>query len=169
MRRLLTRLAVAFLTFKIGVLVFHALFGYGMAAFFPIEKARLLWQDDIAQAVFRYQIEHYSPGDERNIYYLSKSNDSDPSAWTMQEMQSDKLPVRRLSELGMGYRSFGCPYCPEGEREFILRVGSVRWLNDNEALVGGSLRHWVGNVDKTFLFHVVRKRARWVVKDCELL
>ncbi len=169
MRRLITRLTVAFLTFKISVFVFYSLFGYGMAALIPIEKARLRWQDDIAEAVFRYQIEHFSPGVERSVYYLSNSNDSDPSAWTMQEMQSDKLPVLRLSEIGMGDRSFSCHYCPDGEREFILRVGRVRWLNDNEALVGGSLRHWVGNVDKTFLFHVVRQRSRWVVRDCELL
>lgn len=166
--RIIPRLAVAFLTFKIGVMLYSVLFGYGMAYLTPIEESRLRRPEDMAQTVFRYEIEHFTPGAERSIYYLSCYNDSDPEATTMEEMASDMLPVRRLSEIRL-YPNSGCYYCPDGKIEFILRVGSVRWLNDDEVLVGGSLRRWVGDVDQAFLFHVVRRDGSWVVKDHELL
>src|ERR1700687_589890 len=154
MRRLLLivpRLACACLTFKIGVMAYYVIFGYGTAYFIPIEKARARGEEDIAQTVFRYQIEHFTPGAARSIYYLSCHNDSDPEGLTMEEMADDNLPVRRLSEIRL-YSDFGCYSCPDGKVEFILRSGSVRWLSDNEVLVGGSLRRWQGNVDQAFLF-----------------
>jgi hypothetical protein len=74
----------------------------------------------------------------------------------MQGLKSSGSPVRKLSELGTyPITNSGCYYCPDGETEFILRVGSVSWLNDDEVIVGGSLRRWVGNMDRAFMFHVV--------------
>ena len=164
---LVLRLSAAFLTFKIGVTLYYVIWGYGMGCSVPIERARLLWQEDIAESVFRYEIEHFTPGVDRSAYYLSGPNDSDPSAATMSDLKADKLPVKRLSELGLSSNA-GC-FCEEGEAEFILRVGGVRWINDNEALVGGSLHRWRGSVDQAFLFNVARKGRYWVVHDHELL
>jgi hypothetical protein len=167
--RVAARVGVAFLAFKCGVMVYYVIFGYGMAYIVPIERVRARWQEDIAETVYRYEIEHFTPV-ETAVYYLSYSNDNDPGVETMQNLKADKLRVRRLSELGtFPITNSGCYYCPTGETEFILRVGSIRWLNDNEVLVGGSLRRWEGNVDRAYLFHVVRKGRWWIVKDHELL
>lgn len=166
---LIPRVAMAFLTFKVGVLVYYVIFGHSFGCAISIERARLSWQSDIVESVYRYEIEHFTPVGTA-VYYLACANDNDPTAWTMANLKSNNLPVRRLSELGTyATTNSGCYYCPTGETEFILRVGSVRWVSDNEALVGGSLRRWVGNVDQAFLFHVVREGRHWVVKDHELL
>ena len=167
--RIVPRLALAFLTFKIGVVVYYLVFGYGLAYFIPAESARARWEEDIGESVYRYEIKHFTPV-ETAVYYLSYADDNDPGAETMKHLKGDNFPARRLSELGTyPMTNSGCYYCPTGETEFILRVGSVRWLNDNDVLVGGSLRRWVGNVDQAFLFHVVRRDGVWVVKDHELL
>ncbi len=168
MKRLIVGLAVFCFAFGTGVLTNVALFSNYIACSVPIEKVRVGWQKDINEAVFRYQIEHFTPIDTA-VYYLSVANDSDPGAETIASLKNSKLPVRRLSELGTYPTTFSCYYCADSETEFILRVGSVRWLGDDEVIVGGSLRRWRGNVDQAYLFRVAREQATWVVKEHELL
>lgn len=169
MKRLIVGLAVFCFAFGTGLLTNVALFGNDTACCsMPIEKARVRWQEKINEAVFRYQIGHFTPV-ETAVYYLSVANDSDPGAETIASLKNSKLPVRRLSELDTYPTTFSCYYCPDSETEFILRVGSVRWLSEDEVIVGGSLRRWRGNVDQAYLFRVVRERMIWVVKEHEVL
>ena len=85
-------------------------------------------------------------------------------------LQREGLSVRRISQLGMNRGAiFDCYYCAQGPAEFILRVGNIRWVNDNEVLVGSSSRRWSLNTDRAYLYHVVLQGNRWVIKDYELL
>jgi hypothetical protein len=167
MKRLIVGLAVFCIAFQTGLMTKAALFGNGFTCPLP-SKEILERQENINEAVFRYQIEHFTPVNTA-VYFLSLANDSDPLPETIASLKNSSLPVRRLSELGTYPTSLACYYCPDGETEFIVRVGSIRWLSKDEAIVGGSLRRWRGNTDQAYLFRVVRERGSWVVKEHELL
>lgn len=169
MKRPIVGLTVFCVAFGTGVLTSVALPGDpGILCSLSIETVRVRRHEDINEAIIRYQIAHFTPVDTA-VYFLSVANDSDPGAENMVSLKNSNLPVRRLSELGTYPTDFSCYYCPNSETEFILRVGNIRWLNQDEAIVGGSLRRWRGNVDQSYLFRVVRERTIWVVKEHELL
>jgi len=168
MKRLIVGLAVFSVAFQTGLMAKTALFSNGLECSLSIETVGLRRQENINEAVFRYQIDHFTPVDTA-VYFLSVANDSDPGYETIASLKNSNLKVRRLSELGTYPTSFACYYCPDGETEFILRVGNIRWFNEDEAIVGGSLRRWRGNMDQAYLFRVVREGRSWVVKEHELL
>ena len=168
MRRLAVRLAVAFLTFYLGVLVFDNLRVWKMHHDAPIARERTRSEDKILEIVLRFEMTHFTPDLSDSVYYLSYFR-VDPSAAVMNELQVKKLPVRRLSELDRGGLTQHSNHLVLGDTEFILSVARIQWINKDEVLAVGSLRRGSNKLDRAFMFHLVREGASWVIKGYEWL
>ena len=170
MKRLMIGVLVALLTFVTGLFVTGLIHPSGFrdcVVAFADEYPAV--ENDIALAVFRHQIEHLRPETKAPTYYLSHSNDNDPDEAILNALDEQGFSVRPISQLRMGFRHYGCPYSPELGSEIILRVGTIRWVDANTVLVGGSCRRWYGNADTAYLYSLVRQGSGWVVRNYELL
>jgi hypothetical protein len=126
--------------------------------------SRLAEETAIQYVVFRHQIEQ-NPNLERNIYYLSCYNYSDPSAGIMIYLNENGLPAKPLSQLH--YDS----YFPNGgEIRVFVRVGSIRWVSDSEVVVAGSLRaSGLRNDSQAYMYRLVRDDRGWKIISSETI
>jgi hypothetical protein len=156
---------VASLTFIAGLFVTGWLHPSGfrdcVVAFYEYSAVA---ENDIALAVFRQQLEQFRPETEAPTYYLSYSNNNDPDEAILNTLNDQGFSVRPISQLRMGFRS-----SPELGSEIILRVGTIRWVDANTVVVGGSCRRWYQNSDTAYLYYIVRQGSGWVVRTHELL
>ena len=142
------------------VLAFASL---GVAA----DKAREDQENDIREAVFRYQFHHYNPPLQKTAgaYYLGVGEKiTDPSDEFMKRFTDHKPPVRKISTVH---------YVPDkgifdNKTEvqglaFIIR--SLKWISDTEVEVSGKC--YEGPVSATGNIYTVKKEnGKWkVTKD----
>ena len=127
-----------------------------------VTKTRAEEESEITQAVFRHQIRDAS-GFSLNIYYLYCYNYADPADQIMAQLASaTTMRVRRLSELPLN------DYVYSGQERIFLRVGSIRWISENEVIVGGSYRNgW--NTAQAYVYRVVRDKGVWRVMSSETI
>jgi hypothetical protein len=122
-------------------------------------------EDDIREAVFRYQFQHNASGQQRKaeVYFLSSKDLSDEF---MSRFRDNKPPVKRSSQVTP--RKFdGVKDKVSGKSGLIFYVGSIDWVGENEAKVeGGYFEASLsasGNV-----YELRRESGKWiVVKDEE--
>ncbi len=137
-------------------------------------KSRAAQEEDIREAVFRYQFQHIGSYPQRKVkvYFLSLASsspkcgesDKDPSDRFMGRFR-DKLPrVKKVSECTAGIDiKEGVRDKGTGEPGLILRAGSIKWTNDREVEVrGGYHEHGLSASGNTY--RVVREGNRWIVK-----
>ncbi len=110
-------------------------------------------EDDIREAVFRYQFEHW--GSNKEIYYLSLSNQGDPTDEFTRRFKDIQSEVRKAS---LAERAGG-----EIKGGVIFFVREIKWINDNEVEIEGGYHR--GGLDGSgHAFQVMREKGKWVVK-----
>jgi hypothetical protein len=127
-------------------------------------KTRQEQEEDILEAVFRYQFEHCPYGfvGQQTTFYLSIANfrkgippfpirKRDPNDAFMNRFQSQNPQVKKHSVISYKDSNF-----------INLSAGNIKWLNNAEVEVMGE---YSGNPNEEalFLYHLVRAGNRWIV------
>jgi hypothetical protein len=131
--------------------------------------SRSVYEDDVLEAVFRYQFSHDSSGlqGRARVFFLSVY-DHDPSSNLMERFQGHEPPVRRVSDCehsdeARGSSAIWVVDSNTGEPGLIYRVERIMWLTDAEAEVTGGY-YAGGRAASGNLYRVVREGEEWVVK-----
>ncbi len=129
-------------------------------------------EDDIREAVFRYQFEHNASGAQQTakFYCLSLgeySTDIDPDDGLMQRFQGHKPAVKKVSQCAYGFE-VGVKETETGQSGgLVFRVTSIRWISDTEVEAEGG--YYEGNMSSSGnVYQVVRKEGRWIVTEDQM-
>ena len=126
--------------------------------------SRATEEENIAELVFRHQIEEERKAEGDSIFFLARPADTDPSDSFMRRFEGMRL-VRRFSQSKKV--TDGVKDKETGERGIILDVHRIVWLNNAEVKVGVGTYVWGGGQSGS-VCRVVREGGRWAVKECEL-
>ncbi len=145
---------------RLSILVFACL----AAGCTPIPSARLPQEDDIREAVFRYQFEHNASGQQKQaaVYCLSIGENADPSDEFMRRFAEYKTPVRKRSECDVG--RLGVVDKNTHKRGLVFRVDSMNWISGTEVEARGG--YFEGGLSASGNTYTVRKRlGKWGVTE----
>jgi len=132
-----------------------------VTACFAVQKSsRAKAEDDIRDAVFRYQIHHY----KADVYFLAIS-DRDPSSSFMTRFKGCKPPVKKQSESKLD-PGRGIKDRRTGARGVVLHSEAVKWLNKNTVEVTGDYFQNM-RAGSGWIFRVALKNGRWVVTEAK--
>jgi hypothetical protein len=117
-------------------------------------------EQDVVEAVFRYELRQHSPGKTWKVFYLAigLENPSAPAAEFMTRFREQQPLVKRF---------VGSEYSSEQmvkEHGLVLGIGGVKWKSATEAEVEG-YRFVVPGEAQGFRFEVKREEGEWVVKS----
>lgn len=120
-------------------------------------------EDNIREAVFRYQFKHNASGQQQNAkaYFLSLGKDKDPGDQFMERFKNHKPPVKKASQ---GITNNGVRDKETGERGLIFGVTSIKQINEDEVEVNGGY-YEAGLSASGNVYRVKREGDRWVVKE----
>ena len=125
-------------------------------------------EDDIREAVFRYQFAHDATQQKpiTKIYFISIENNKDPDDRFLKRFAGSTPIVKQVSQAG--YSKNGIDSIIDktsGEAGIIFSVGIVNWINENEVEVKGS--YYVANLFAGGCnYRIVRTDNVWIVKGC---
>ncbi|MBV10320.1 MAG: hypothetical protein CMN21_14010, partial [Rubinisphaera sp.] len=129
------------------------------------DDARKNQEDDVREAVFRWQFEHNASGQQKKAkaYYLQIGEKGDPSDAFMKRFAEHKSPVRKVSactaDSGKGVLDK-----KTGERGLIFRVTSIEWKSDTEVDVKGG--YYEGGLNASGNTYTVKKEnGKWKVTN----
>ena len=121
-------------------------------------QSRAEAEEDIAEAVFRYQFDHNASGIQKQAarYCLSLPGDRSPGEAFLQRFAGNQPPVASAEE------------CERvGGKNLYFRVQKFDWRKDNVVWVRGG--YYEGNLSSSVeAFQVVRQNGRWVVKGSRM-
>jgi hypothetical protein len=119
-----------------NIVILLLLFALG-AVGFSDDATRKNHEDDIFEAVFRWQFEHNASGQQQkaNVYFLKIGEKGDPSDVFMRRFAEHKPPVRKVSACTANTE--GVSDKKTGEKGLIFRVESMKWKSDTEVDVKG--------------------------------
>lgn len=165
---------------KRTVLVLLAVIFLTAILYVPVRLPTWTSEDDIREAVFRYQFRHNYSGlqSDAKAYYLairdgwaSPSGSSgdwrDPAPWFMKRFGGNRPVVRSVSECtadpGRGVRDKRTD-----ERGLVFVVGRITFISETEAEVEGG--YYEGGVSASGIrYRVVKRNDRWVVTGDKLV
>ncbi|RMG51792.1 MAG: hypothetical protein D6723_10040 [Acidobacteria bacterium] len=129
-------------------------------------------EDDIREAVFRYQFQHNHSGlqQQADAYCLSFGRPGayqDPPDAFLKRFRDHVPPVRRASQCEIS-PPHGVIDKATGGKGLIFWIATIRWVNDEEVEVEGGY-YEAGTSASGNLYRVVREHGRWVVKQDKLL
>ncbi len=139
----------------------------------PVPKpliSRSAYEDDVLEAVFRYQFSHDLSGLQgRATAFFLSVYDRDPSNNLMDRFEGHEPPVKRVSECEISAKARGSSAIhvvdsSTGEPGLIYRVERIQWVSDTEAEVTGGY-YAGGRAASGNLYRVVREGEQWVVKE----
>ena len=114
-------------------------------------------EEDIQEAVFRYQFKHCVLTGSNEVYYLSVAG-KDPSDELMRRFQGHQPSVEKGSRLqgisGKASVSF-------------FNITGIRWKNSKEVEVEETCAFW-GSAEG-YVCRVLQEGDRWVVKECRVV
>ena len=122
----------------------------------PVSRAEA--EEDIAEAVFRYQFDHNASGIQKKAarYCLSLPGDRSPGEAFLQRFQGSQPPVASAEECGR-----------VGGKNLYFRVQRFDWRKDDEVWVRGG--YFEGNLSSSIeAYQVVLQKGRWVVKGSRM-
>ncbi|MHC4200916.1 MAG: hypothetical protein ACYSU0_13065 [Planctomycetota bacterium] len=128
--------------------------------------AKAVLEDDIREAVFRWQFAHNASAlqQKAKAYYLSFGGGQDPGDAFIERFGSHVPPVKKLSQCETGGRGSQVKDRGTGERGLIFRVTKIVWRSGTEVEVTGG--YCEANMSgSTIIWRVVREGGRWVVKE----
>jgi hypothetical protein len=127
------------------------------------------FQDDIREAVFRYQFEHGWPLEFPPVAYFlaiegrSRASDRDPDDAFMSRFDGHQPPTLKAS-LVTDRVIEGVTHRDTGERGLILRVTEITWITGAEVTVEGSI-YQSGAGAEGHEYRVVLDGGRWTVVE----
>ncbi|MGP0019605.1 MAG: hypothetical protein ACLPHP_13620 [Candidatus Sulfotelmatobacter sp.] len=131
---------------------------------------RLGQEDDIREAVFRFQFDHNGSGQQKQahaycIAILEGGKDSDPSDQFMKRFAHHKPPVRKFS--ACHWTEIQVVENRTGRSALIFRVSQISWVSNTEVTVDGGYDE--GNVSSSGNTYTVGKQnGKWVVANDQM-
>lgn len=143
----------------------------GIAAYVAICIPQWKTEDDIREAVFRYQLTHNAAGQSSPYaYYLSVGSadqDVSPSRKLLRRFEAQKPRVKPVSDCTTIHGT----WIADGETHrlgIVLRAGRVRRISPEKAEIEGG--YFENGCSASFnLYTVVRRHGEWVVVHDKLL
>jgi hypothetical protein len=133
------------------------------------EKARQGQDDDIREAVFRYQFDHNASGQQKTakVYFLGVGEKAtDPSDDFMKRFANHKPPVRKASASHF-VRGKGLLDKKTGERGLAFRNTLIKWISDTEVEVsGGYYEAELSSSGNTYT--VQKENGKWKVTKSKM-
>lgn len=127
---------------------------------------RLNQEDDIREAVFRYQFGHNASGHQKSAhaYCLAVGNkETDPSEQFMKRFAHHKPPVRRASACHVSL-SGELIDNRTGRSSLLFSIANITWISDTEVTVGGG--YYEGNVSSSGnTYTVMKQNGKWQVTN----
>ncbi|MGO8925829.1 MAG: hypothetical protein ACLQU3_02885 [Limisphaerales bacterium] len=131
------------------------------------DPARQRQEDDIREAVFRWQFDHNVSGQQKKakVYFLSVGEKyGDPSDEFIKRFADNKPPVRKRSECTADAGK-GVLDKKTGEQGLIFNVTSIKWSSDTEVEVEGGY-YEAGLSASGNIYTVKKEKGKWkVTKD----
>ncbi|HET9407395.1 MAG TPA: hypothetical protein VFO39_09170 [Candidatus Sulfotelmatobacter sp.] len=125
---------------------------------------RLAQEDDIREAVFRYEFRHNSSiqGQRAGVYCLSiGEKNTDPPDDFIKRFVGFKPPVRKASDCSTDPYS-GVVEKKTGKQGLVFRVRSIKWLSDTEVqVIGGYFENGLSASGDTYT--LIRTPEKWRV------
>ncbi len=132
--------------------------------------SQLSREDQIREAVFRYQFEFNASGlgKAANAYFLSVGDHKDPSPELLKQFEAHHPVVKPVSASTLESGTAQVLDKETGLPGLIFRVTEIRWLSDDEVEVDGGYEEAsesaTGNT-----YRVVKEAAGWAVVECQML
>jgi hypothetical protein len=121
-------------------------------------------RENIAEAVFRYQLDHCHLGNMKQVFFLSLGIDTDPDEAFMKRFVKSGHTVKKFSQ--SSYEKGLVTDKTTGERGVRLLVTEVELSNNSQAKVKGACYSALGSIsDQMYL--VARENNEWVVKSAK--
>jgi len=132
---------------------------------FSADNARKNEEDDIREAVFRWQFEHNASGQQQKAeaYFLQVGEKGDPSDAFMERFAKHKPPVRKGSACTADMAK-GVLDKNTGEKGLIFRVTSIDWKSDSEVNVKGGY-YEAGLSASANTYTVKKEKGKWRVTN----
>jgi hypothetical protein len=138
---------------------------------FATDAARLSQEDNIREAVFRYQFDHNASGQQKRatVYCLSVGEKhvgekhTDPFDEFMKRFADHKPPVRKRSECDVDPLN-GVIDKRTGKPGLVFRVTSITWISDTEVEVAGGY-YEAGLSSSGNTYTVTRQHGKWKVSN----
>jgi hypothetical protein len=125
-------------------------------------------QDDIREAVFRYQFEHNASGQRQNatFYFLSYGKDKEPGDDFIVRFKDHKPPVKKRSQSS---KVEGEVIDKEtGERGLIFSAVTIKVIDANKVQVDGG--YYEGGLSSSGnVYTLERKEGKWIVTKDQML
>jgi len=116
---------------------------------------------NIYKTLFSYQILKHIPANEKTVVYLF-ANDQNPDDEIIKYVERGNINVRGGYLIYPSSINNNYSY---SENYFILRLGRIRWVKNNETFVVGSYSK--GYKVSSFIYHIVKFNNDWNVSDIE--
>jgi hypothetical protein len=133
----------------------------------PDPASQSAFQDDIREAVFRYQFEHaWSINPQVEFYFLSiegrsRASDRDPDDACMSRFGGHQPTAVKVSQVADVVIT-GVTHSDTGGRGLIFRVTEIRWVAESEVVVEGSV-YGSGTASEGHEYRVVLDKGIWTV------
>jgi hypothetical protein len=132
------------------------------------KSARVSQENDIREAVFRYQFRHNSSiqGQKAGVYCLSVGEkNADPPDDFMKRFAAFKPAVQKASDCSTDpYR--GVAEKRTGRRGVVFRVRSIKWVSETEVeVVGGYFEDGLSASGNTYA--VIKTQGKWTVSKAK--
>jgi hypothetical protein len=132
----------------------------------PSSKAQA--EDDIREAVFRYQFVHDAPQQKPHtkVHFIAIENKQDPDDAFLKRF-ADRTPiVKKESQAAASNNGTGGVIDKETKGAgIIFRIAQLKWINDSEIEVEAHF-HVAMLVAGGCKYRVLREGNKWVVKEC---
>lgn len=148
-------------------IIFSLLLLTSASLFFAADKGRSREEDDVREAVFRYQFDHNASGLQRSAHaYCLALGDkgADPSEGFIKRFAHNKPPVRKASACHIASSS-ALVENHTGRPALLFRIANITRISDTEFRVNGG--YYEGNVSSSGNGYTVRNEGgRWsVIED----
>lgn len=124
----------------------------------PPAQDRFAAQDEILEAVFRYQFQHNASAiqSKADRYCLTLPQDKNPGEEFLRRFAGNQPPVASADECN---RKRG--------QDLFFRIQSLDWRSDEEVWVRGG--YWEGNLSSSIeMYRVLRKNGNWIVEGSRM-
>jgi hypothetical protein len=138
------------------------------AAALPAQKnngdsARPSEDDDVREAVFRYQFRNTGIN---LAYHFIAVDDKSPSDAFVKRFKDDDPPVRPISESRIEKKPIRTVVSKkDGQNGIIFRVGHIKWVSDAKADVNGNFECGDNCTGVTGVYHAVKQDGHWTVES----
>lgn len=126
-------------------------------------------EDQIREAVFRYQFEFNQSGFGKaaNAYFLSVEGNKDPSPQLLERFDRHRPPVKPVSASTLESGTAQVLDMETGLPGLIFVITEIRWLSDQEVAVDGGYEE-ASESGSGNTYSVVKQGGTWVVVGREM-